>query len=94
MSQPKPLQKIIDSLLKNLGIETKIKESMAVVLWPEVVGERVAEVSRAVRVIDGILFIKVDNSAWRAELMMHRDTILKKINKKLGKFIVHEIRFT
>ena len=93
MSQPKSIHKVIDNLLKNLGIETRIKESMAVAIWPDIVGNRVAAISKAERVVDGILFVKVESSTWRAELLLHREKILKKINKKLGKPVVAEIRF-
>ena len=93
MAQPKSIQKVIDNLLKNLGIETRIKESMAVVIWPDIVGQRVAEISKAERVIDGILFVKVESSTWRTELLLHKEKILKKLNQKLGKPIIAEIRF-
>ena len=93
MSQPKSIQKIIDRLLKNLGIETKIKENMAVILWPEIVGKRISQESNAQKVIDGILFVKVESSTWRAELLLHKEKIIEKINKRVGKPVIAEIRF-
>ncbi len=93
MAQPKSIQKVIDRLLRNLGIESKIKESMAVVIWPEIVGDKVAKISKAEKVIDGILFVSVESSTWRAELLLHRDKIMHKINKRIGTPVIAEIRF-
>lgn len=93
MSQPKPINKVIDRLLRNLGIETKVKENMAIVLWPEIVGERISLESKAQKVIDGVLFVKVESSTWRTELLLHKEKIIKKINKRIGKPVIAEIRF-
>ena len=70
-----------------------VKENMAIVLWPEIVGERISLESKAQKVIDGVLFVKVESSTWRTELLLHKEKIIKKINKRIGKPVIAEIRF-
>ena len=43
--------------------------------------------------MDGILFVKVESSTWRSELTLHKENIIKKLNKKVGKPVIAEIRF-
>jgi predicted nucleic acid-binding Zn ribbon protein len=93
MSQPRPIRNVLDVLLKRLGIETQVKQRLVVVLWPEVVGDRIAEIAKAERVIDGVLFVTVTSSVWRVELLMHKEKIIGKLNRRIGKPVITEIRF-
>jgi predicted nucleic acid-binding Zn ribbon protein len=61
--------------------------------WGDVVGPRIAAVTCARRIERGVLFVSVDNAPWRAELMLHREEIARKLNAAVGNDVVHEIRF-
>ncbi|HSR42267.1 MAG TPA: DUF721 domain-containing protein, partial [Longimicrobiales bacterium] len=50
-------------------------------LWPEVVGEGIAEVTRARSVSDATLFVEVRSSAWMMELDMMKGRILARLNE-------------
>lgn len=91
--KPKALGKTIARLLKNMGIEQRIKEHQALNEWSEIVGEKVAAVTRANKVVDGILFVKVKNSSWRNELIYMRQEILVKIDQTVGTGVIKELRF-
>lgn len=79
-------------MLKSLGIETAVKEHEVVGRWPEIVGEQIAGVSKADHVINGVLFVKVENSVWRNELIMLKRELFLKIDKKIGRGIIKDIR--
>ena len=83
----------ISALLKTYGIEKKVKEYQVIVEWPEIVGKKISKASKAEKVVDEILFIKVKNSAWRTELLFMKNQILKKIDEKVGVGIIKDIRF-
>ena len=91
--RPKPLSESLFAFLRNLGIETKVREYQAIGLWPELVGEQVAKVSTAVRVSDGTLFVKVKGSAWRQELIYMKRDILSRIEQEVGKGIILDIKY-
>lgn len=40
-----------------------------------------------------ILFIRAENSVWRSELNLHKEIMISKINKLLGKEIIKNIKF-
>ncbi|MFQ5560676.1 MAG: DUF721 domain-containing protein, partial [Nitrospinota bacterium] len=73
---PKPLASAISTLLKELGIEGKLKQYEALNDWAAIVGEKISNVTTAEKVQDGILYIKVKNSAWRNELLYMKSDIL------------------
>ncbi|MCR4440157.1 MAG: DUF721 domain-containing protein [bacterium] len=87
------MRRVLDELLRNLGIEKRVKEQMAIALWPQAVGERIAQVSTPVRIRDGILFVRVASSTWRNELVFHKREILKRVNEAVGKAVIEDIRF-
>ncbi|NIR48518.1 DUF721 domain-containing protein [candidate division KSB1 bacterium] len=91
--KPRALGDSIWTLLKSLGIETKVKQYEALNNWSYLVGEKVASVTKADKVTDGILFVKVKNSVWRNELLYMKKDILNKLNKSLGADIIKDIWF-
>ena len=88
-----PLKKSIRDAIKKTGIETAIKQESAVFLWEEIVGEAVANTTKAVGVEKGVLTVKTKSPTWRQELHMQKKEILDKINKKIGPKAIKEIRF-
>ncbi len=91
--KPKALGHSITRLLKNMGIEERVKEHQAINEWSQIVGENVSKVTKAQRVVNGILFVKVKNSSWRNELIYMRQEILIKLDKTVGRGIIKEVRF-
>ena len=80
------------SLIKDLGIETQVLENQVLNVWSIVVGKRISEISKAQKVENKILFVKVLNSSWRNELLYHKSNIIDKLNKKIGKKVVDDIK--
>lgn len=87
----RPLNEIINKLIKNLNIEDQILENQAIFYWSTVVGLHVAKNTKPERVKDGILFVKVKNDVWRNELLFYKKDFIEKLNKKLGKKIIYDI---
>jgi hypothetical protein len=76
---PQPIAGLIDKVMGNLGMSQSYRGWQVVTKWPEIVGEHYAARSRAIRFSDGVLFVAVDDAAWRQELAMQVDEVLKKI---------------
>lgn len=83
----------LDELLKNMGVERTVKEKMVVGKWDEVVGPYIAKVSKAERIENGVLYVKVINPAWKHHLFMLRREIINKLNDSLKINVVREIVF-
>ena len=87
------LDTTIKDFLINTGLENGVKQQKAVIIWPKIVGTKIAENTTAELVDFNVLTIKVKNSTWRNELYLKKDTILEKLNKKLGPNTIKELRF-
>ena len=93
MREAKPLNKLIDQYLQSVGIKGKIKENFAIVYWDSVVGKEISEITEPFRVSRGILFVKVNDTVWRNELQFFKNEIIEKLNKKIGKRLINDIKF-
>ncbi|CUT05782.1 Protein of unknown function (DUF721) [Candidatus Kryptobacter tengchongensis] len=83
----------LDELLKNMGVEHTVKEKMVLEKWSEVVGPYIAKVSKAERIENGVLYVRVVNPAWKHHLFMLRREIINKLNDSLKLNVVREIVF-
>jgi predicted nucleic acid-binding Zn ribbon protein len=84
----------LESTIKRLGISRQLKETNAVLVFHEVVGEEIAQRAKAVGIDNGRLFVQVSSPVWRQELTYQKEEIIAALNHKLGEEIVREIQFT
>ena len=91
--KPKSLGEALNAVLSNLGIQNKIRQYAILDKWAEIVGEKVASVTTAERIQDGILYVKVKNSAWRNELLFLKEDILEKLSHVSGQVTIRDIWF-
>jgi predicted nucleic acid-binding Zn ribbon protein len=89
----KPVGLAIKELVDSLGIHKKLQEYDAVVYWENVVGERIAQMTTATRIIQGVLFVHVNTSTWRNELTLRKKEIIDKLNIVIGVEAVKDIKF-
>jgi len=80
--RPRPLGELLDRYLDREGLAKRVDLAGAVDRWPEVVGPKVAAVTRAEAVSpDGILWVRVTSSAWATELSLMAPRILPRLNQ-------------
>lgn len=91
--QPISIGQAMGDLIRELGIGKTLSEYGVITRWSDVVGERIAAVTRPERFDKGILFVAVSSAPWRAELTLRRQEILDKINAAAGGTVVRDIRF-
>ncbi len=92
-SRSKDLASSIHQLVDDLGIRKKLAEYEAVVQWESLVGEHIAKAASAVKIVKGVLLVRVRSSAWRNELNLRKEEIIGTLNRGLGQDIVKDIRF-
>lgn len=82
---PRPVR--VDALLAQVlekhGVRKTVERIGILDLWPEIVGERVAEVTRVKGLDRDALFVEVRSSAWLMELTMLKNQVLEKVNARL-----------
>jgi predicted nucleic acid-binding Zn ribbon protein len=88
-----PIGKVLRDVINDLGLAKKMSEQRAVTEWPEIVGPRVAEHARALRVSGGRLFVEVDSSVWSQELSLMKRRILREVNRRVGRQAIEHVHF-
>ena len=87
------LKTAIKIFLRKSGLEKGVKQNTALLIWDEVVGENIAENTSPEKVEHGTLLVTVKNSSWRQELVFKKKEIIDKLNNKIGKKTIKDIRF-
>ena len=83
----------LKKLIKTTGLEKGIAQQKALEIWSETVGETVSKNTEPTSIEHGILSIKTTTPAWRQELQFQKIQIIEKLNKKLNKKLIKDIRF-
>jgi len=89
-----PLAHVLARVLRQSGLENDVRGWQAVEVWPEAVGPRVAQHTRAAGYRDGILRVEVEGSAWMHEMGFLKRDLIRTLNRRLGGQPVRDIRFT
>lgn len=89
---PGPILGVVDRLVKALGISRVYNGWQAVTQWDQIVGEKIASVAKAIRFEDGVLYVAVEEAAWRQEISMRKNEILDEIHSKSWGKAVRQIR--
>ncbi|MFQ5453882.1 MAG: DUF721 domain-containing protein [Candidatus Zixiibacteriota bacterium] len=77
--QPQPISGIINQVMLSMGITKNYNGWTVVNNWQKIVGKMIAKEAKAVCFEDGCLIVAVDDSVWRQELAMKKESLLKKI---------------
>lgn len=93
MRWAQPIAKVLEEVVRDLGLGKKLSEQRAVVDWPRVVGSKVAGHSRALRVDGGRLFVEVDSPVWAQELTLMKRTIVRQLNTRIGEQVIENVHF-
>lgn len=83
-SGPTRLGDVLGGVLQQHGLGDQIKRMAVLDLWPEVVGEHIAAVTRARSVSDATLVVEVRSSGWLMELNMMKGDLLGRLNERLA----------
>ena len=87
------IQVAIQNFLKKSGLNSGVEQQEALKIWGETVGNKISKNTEPMSVKNGTLVIKTTNPVWKQELQIQKIEIIKKLNKRLKKNIIKEIRF-
>jgi predicted nucleic acid-binding Zn ribbon protein len=84
---------VLTAFLKSAGLEKVVKAQSVLQKWKDIVGEGIAKHTEPREIKDGVLFLKVENAAWRSQLFALKDDLVRKINAFAEKKIVNKIHY-
>jgi len=85
------MDELLKEFMKRIPHRTKLQRGMVLHVWPEIVGDKIAAVTKNLHFEGNRLVLEVNNSAWRHEIHMKRFSITKRLNEKVGSKVVQEI---
>jgi hypothetical protein len=93
LSRPEPLSRALKGALAGLDLEQRLKESQAMALWPDVVGDVTAGKTRPLYVNRGTLVVLVASSAWANQLNLLKPRLLVLLEKRVGEGVIRDLRW-
>lgn len=92
--KPVSIADALTGFLAERGLAKRVEQATAIEAWPEVVGDRIAAVTKPLSITpDGILFVAVKTNAWMTELGLMEPELLAALNARETKEKVRKIRY-
>ena len=91
--KPQKLGDIVRSVLSERGYLKQCLEAEIISKWPDLVGERIAEVTECTDVRSGVIYVKVSSSSWRNEISFLKKEIMDKVKKETRCKTIKDILF-
>ncbi|HEY4196356.1 MAG TPA: DUF721 domain-containing protein [Mucilaginibacter sp.] len=89
----KTLKEAIEQMLQVYKIKRKYDETGIKTAWPDLVGKSVANRTKEIYIYDKKLFLRIESSVIKNELVLMRAQIIEKINNDAKVVLVEEIIF-
>ncbi len=89
----KSLKEAIEQMMQVYKIKRKFDETGIISHWPELVGKSVANRTKELFIHDKKLFLRIESSVIKNELLQMRAQIMDKINNEAKSILVEEIIF-
>jgi len=89
----KTIKEAVEQMLNVYKLRRKFDETSLIAAWPEMMGNAIAKRTTQMYIRERRLFIRVDSSVVKNELVMIRSQILDKMNERAGNKVLDEIVF-
>ena len=89
----KSLKEAIEQMLQVYKLKRKYDETSVVANWPQLVGTSVANRTKELFISNKKLFLRIESSVIKNELMSIRSQIIEKINGEAGTVLIEDIIF-
>ena len=87
----KSIKEAMDQLLRVYKLQQKFDETALIAAWPEMMGVAIANRTKELYIRQKKLFVRVESSVIKNELMMMRSQIIEKMNERAGAEVIVEI---
>jgi predicted nucleic acid-binding Zn ribbon protein len=85
------LAEAVKDYIKEMNLDGKLSEVGVINSWEEIVGKAISSRTSKIYIKDHILYVHLNSSVVRNELLMLRETLREKLNEKAGSEVVKDI---
>jgi len=87
----KKIDELVDQVLKGMGLYQKLKEHEICTVWPEVVGQMIADRTGKLEVRDGKLFVTFTSAVVRHEILLVKEGLVRALNDRVGREVIRDM---
>ncbi len=87
------LKEAISKMLNAYRLKGRYDETGIVAYWPEIMGSAVANRTTQIYVNQKKLFVRIESSVIKNELLMVKRGIIDKLNERAGALVIQDIVF-
>jgi predicted nucleic acid-binding Zn ribbon protein len=88
-----PIRRVLERALSERGLSRKLDRRLPRHVWREAVGAGIADRATPTVLSSGVLHVLVEDHRWRDQLDAARVTLIERVNARLGRPLVRELRF-
>lgn len=89
----KTIKEAINHLLDSYRLRRKFDETSLIAAWPELMGMAIANRTKQLYINDKKLFLRIESSVIKNELLMMQGQIIKKLNDRAGHEVILSLVF-
>ena len=90
-SKTQKIEELVKLVLKEQGLDVKLKELELIKAWENVIGKNVANATTDLYIKNRKLFVHVRSSIIRNELMLIKAGLIQALNKEVNEKIIDDI---
>jgi hypothetical protein len=81
----------INDYIREMNLGGKLSEVAVINSWEEIVGKAISSRTTKIFIKDHILYVHLNSSVVRNELLMLREALKEQLNKKAGSEVIKDI---
>jgi predicted nucleic acid-binding Zn ribbon protein len=85
------LAEAVNDYIKEMNLGEKLSEVTVISSWEEIVGKAISSRTTKIFIKDHILYVHLNSSVVRNELLMLRESLKEQLNKKAGSEVIKDI---
>lgn len=85
------LAEAVNDYIKEMNLGGKLLEISVINSWEEIVGKAISSRTTKIYIKNNTLFVHLNSSVVRNELLMLREALREKLNKKAGSEVIKDI---
>lgn len=89
----KTVGEVIQSYLRQEGLETPLNQLRLINKWSELLGPGVAAYTGEIFIKNQMLYVQIKSPALKYNLMMEREKLVKRLNDAVGSQVITRIIF-
>jgi predicted nucleic acid-binding Zn ribbon protein len=87
------LAEALDDYIREMNLGGKLSEVSVIGSWEEIVGKAISSRTTKIFIKDHVLYVHLNSSVVRNELLMLREALKEKLNTKAGSEVIKDIVF-